>query len=169
LDLGSHHIDLVRWLLDDEIQRAQATLKSDASEHDSAELHLTMAGGAEVQSTFSFRAALADYLEFIGDRGTLRLDRHRASLTRTEARVRGYGLRARVVAPTGSVARWWVRRAMHPGEDPSYERALRRFVNAIGGSPPRLATLGDGLRSLEVIAAAEASATACMAGSVTVS
>jgi predicted dehydrogenase len=121
-----------------------------------------------VQSVFSFRAALADYLEFIGDRGTLRLDRHRAALTCTVPRVRGYGLRSGSLFPSRAVARWWLRRAFRPAEDPSYERALRRFVDGIAGAPCGLATLEDGLRSLEVIAAAETSAAIPGAGPVTV-
>ena len=36
LDLGSHHFDLIRWLLDARVERVEATLASQASEHDSA-------------------------------------------------------------------------------------------------------------------------------------
>jgi predicted dehydrogenase len=53
LDLASHHIDLVRWLLDDEIATVEARLESDASEDDSAWLRLATRGATEVRSTFS--------------------------------------------------------------------------------------------------------------------
>jgi predicted dehydrogenase len=45
-----------------------------------------------------------------------------------------------------------------PSYEPSYRRALEAFVELINGGQPRLATLNDGLRSLEIIHAAEKSA-----------
>ena len=60
----------------DEVETVAASLGSQATEQDTARLALEMRSGIEVQSFFSFRAGLADYLEFIGERGTLRVDRH---------------------------------------------------------------------------------------------
>jgi predicted dehydrogenase len=158
LDLASHHIDLLRWFLDDEVAEVSAWLTSDVTEHDSARLQLTMRGGTQVQGYFSFRAALADFLEFIGERGTLRVDRHRTSLTLRVRRRLGYGVRRGWLAPTPAVAAWRARRLIHPSQDPSYRRALRGFAELLGGHQGRLPSLADGVRSLETILAAEDSA-----------
>ena len=158
LDLASHHVDLVRWFLDDEVAEATASVASHVTEQDSAHVHLVMRGGATVQSFFSFRAELADSLEFFGERGTLRVDRHRLRLTLSVARRFGYGARLSWVPPTSAIAASRLRRLVRPGEDPSYRRALRAFALAVRGGTATLPSLGDGVRSLDVVMAAEESA-----------
>lgn len=158
LDLASHHVDLVRWFLDDEVDGVECSVASQVTEDDTAALSLSMSRGATVQSFFSYRAARADYLEFIGQRGTLRIDRHQPKFTVRVARRLGYGTRRRFVLPDASVAKWRVLRLARPSREPSYERALAAFVDSIRGGPGRVASLADGARSLEVILAAEASA-----------
>jgi predicted dehydrogenase len=160
LDLASHHVDLLRWFLDDEIVFAEATISSDASEHDSATLALSLRGGAQVQSFFSYRTGRADFLEFIGEKATLRIDRHEPNFTLKVGRRFGYGTRTRHVVPSRSVAAWRVQRLVRPSRDPSYRRALGAFVDSIRGAAPSLASFSDGARSLDVILAAEASAKA---------
>jgi len=157
LDLGSHHFDQVRWFLGDEIATVEASTRSEQSEEDSARVELAMRNGIEVQSWFSFRAGLADYLEFIGERGNLWLDRHSPRLTLRVGRTLGYGVRGRWVVPSGAVAAWRLRRLARPSSDPSYLRSLRAFVQLVQGRPSSSATLHDGLRSLEAVLAAEES------------
>ncbi|HEX7122226.1 MAG TPA: Gfo/Idh/MocA family oxidoreductase [Gemmatimonadaceae bacterium] len=158
LDLASHHIDLLRWFLGDEVAEVDATSMSQESECDSASLRLVMRRGIEAQSFFSFRAGYADVLEFHGEQGTLRIDRHRARFALRVARTRGYGLRSVWTTPTRDVAAWWVRRLVRPSQDPSYHGALRAFVAQLRGGPARTASLADGWRSLEVVLAAEEAA-----------
>jgi len=158
LDLASHHIDLLRWFLDDEVAEIGASLTSDVTEHDSGRLQLTMRGGAEVQGFFSFRAGLADFLEFICERGTLRVDRHRTGLTFKVRRRLGYGVRSGWITPSPAVVAWRLRRLIRPSEDPSYRRALRAFAELLAGRPGRLPSLTDGALSLRTILAAEESA-----------
>jgi myo-inositol 2-dehydrogenase/D-chiro-inositol 1-dehydrogenase len=160
LDLASHHLDLLRWFLNDEVTEIDAWLTAEVSEDDTAWLRLTMGRGSHVQSFFSFRAGLADFLEFIGERGTLRVDRHRTSLSLRLARRFGYGVRNAFVLPRRDVAGWRMVRLLRPSYDPSYRRALTAFVETVRGGPARGATLGDGLRNLETILAAEESARA---------
>jgi len=158
LDLASHHIDQLRWFLDDEVASVAASLRSDLTEDDTAKVELATRGGVEVQSFFSFRTALADYLEFFGERGTLRVDRHSRALTlRTGRRLR-YGVQTVRLLPTSALVAWRIRRLVHPSADPSYQRSLRAFVELLQGGPPRTASLTDGLRSLEAVLAAEKSA-----------
>jgi predicted dehydrogenase len=157
LDLGSHQVDLVRWLLGDEVESASAELRSEATEDDTAELLLETAGGASVQGFFSFRAGRCDWLRIAGDRGTLLVDRYapRLQLARTRTDI-GAVRRARwpgVLAPRP----WQVRKALRPAWEPSYRLALHAFVDsAAGGRAVALPGPEDGLRSLEVLLAAEA-------------
>ena len=66
-DLASHHVDLLRWFLDDEVAKVEARLKSEVTDDDTAWLRIAMRGGAEARSFFSFRTGRADFLEFIGE------------------------------------------------------------------------------------------------------
>jgi myo-inositol 2-dehydrogenase/D-chiro-inositol 1-dehydrogenase len=158
LDLASHHFDLLRWFLDDEIGVIGASITSIESQHDSASVQILMKSGIGVQSFFSFRAGPADHLEFICERGTLRIDHHRASLTLLEPRRFGYGARRGRIRPRRANAAWRLRRILRPAGDPSYARALRAFVGEAEGGPRIAASLEDGIRSLEVVLAAEESA-----------
>jgi len=158
LDLASHHIDLVRWMLATEVAVVSVSLSSETTEQDGARLELRTEGGASIQSFFSFRAGPAEAMTFVGERGTLRLDRHAASLAVFVQRSRRYGARRRRVAPTADLLRWMVERTWRPSADPSYRRALQAFIGQIRGEPPATASLHDGLRGLETIAAAEAAA-----------
>jgi predicted dehydrogenase len=160
LDLASHHVDLLRWFLADDVATVSAALTSVDSEQDGATLDLLLQGGARAQGIFSFRTGYADFLLFLGERGTLRLDRHRAMLDLQRSRAAGYGPRRSWPLPTAPVAAWWLRRLVRRAEDPSYFHALRAFVEHAGGGPARTATLSDGMRSLAVILAAEESARA---------
>jgi myo-inositol 2-dehydrogenase / D-chiro-inositol 1-dehydrogenase len=158
LDLASHHVDLVRWLLDDNLARVEARLASESTEDDQAWLDLTTVGGIEVKSFFSFRAGRADFLEFLGQHGTLRVDRHRPSLSLRLGRRFGYGVRSALLFPARDAIVWRLTRVLRPSYEPSYRRSLTAFVAMLGGAAPRIATLDDGVRSLEAILAAEESA-----------
>ncbi len=158
LELASHHIDQLRWLLGDEVACARASLRSELTEQDTARVELSMAGGVEVQGFFSFRAGLTDYMEFLGDGGALRVDRHSPRLSLRVGRRFGYGVRRPWIAPTPSAGAWRLQRLFRPSIDPSFRRALRAFLDLVRGRENRVASLQDGLRSLEVILAAEDSA-----------
>ena len=158
LELASHHIDQLRWLLGDEVACITASTRSELSEQDTARIDLSMKGGVEVQSFFSVRAGLTDYFEFLGDRGALRIDRHSPRLSLRLGRQFGYGIRRPWVFPTPAAAAWRIRRLFRPSADPSFRRSLRAFLEHVRGHSSPGATLTDGLRSLEVILAAEDSA-----------
>lgn len=158
LDLASHHIDLVRWFLNCEATAIEARVVSEITEDDTAWLKLTMSDRTEVSSFFSFRAGLADFLEFIGEGGTLRVDRHRKSLSLRTGRRFGYGVHSSTIFPPREVLEYQIVRLVRPSYDPSYRRALSAFVELIKGGQSRIASLEDGIRSLEVVLAAEQSA-----------
>lgn len=157
LDLFSHHADLLRWFLDDEVRDVSGTTSSGVTEGDTARVELTMCRGVVAQGFYSFASGLVDCLEFIADGGVLRVDRHAPRLTLQIPR-RGYGLRKAALMPSRDVAAWWVRRVVRRSEDPSYFHALRAFAEPDAASSGGLASVVDGLRSLEAVVAAEASA-----------
>jgi myo-inositol 2-dehydrogenase/D-chiro-inositol 1-dehydrogenase len=158
LDLASHHFDLIPWLLGDEIASLRADVRSRQSEQDEASVFATSKAGVPFQSHFSFRAARADFVEVILERGKLRLDRHRPTLNLQVSRRLGYGVRASFVAPTRETLRFQAMRALRPSYDPSYRAALLGFIEAIRTGASAGATLADGRRNLESVLACEESA-----------
>lgn len=158
LDLASHHVDLLRWFLDEEVASVEARVDSERSEEDAAWLRLTLRGGAVAQCVFSFGAGLADSLEFIGERGTLRVDRHRPRLSLRVPRRLGYGTRTGWTGPRADVVAWRLARLVHPSREPSYRRSLAAFVARLRGRPVLTPGLEQGARVLDVVLAAEAAA-----------
>jgi len=155
LDLGSHHADLLRWFLESEPERIEAQIHSRQTEHDEAWMRIAMENGVVVQSYFSFRAARADFLEFIGERGAMRVDRHEPKLSLKLARRFGYGVRTAPVLPSRESLAWRLRRIASPSYESSYRMALADFAGAIRGGRLRGAGLRDGVRSLEIVLGAE--------------
>ena len=159
LDLASHHVDLIRWLLRQDVALVSATLASHRTAHDVASMAYTLMDGTPVQGIYSFRSALADTIEVHGERGVMRIDRHRQRVTLTMRRRFGYGTR------TTSLTRGVLasplprlRRALRPSLDPSYGAAWRAFIEHTQGVATPIATMSDGLASLAVVLAAELSA-----------
>jgi predicted dehydrogenase len=155
LDLGSHHFDLLRWFLSAELEVAHARTRSGLSEQDEASTEISTSTGAGVESLFSFRAAHADFIEFFGERGRLRVDRHRGALVEHRPRRSGYGIRRAWSPPPRAVLAWQARRLVGQGGDPSYGRSLAAFVQRLSGAAVETPSLDDGLRSLLVVLAAE--------------
>jgi predicted dehydrogenase len=157
LDLASHHIDLIRWLLSEEIREVTATTASQETEDDRATVSMLLTSGARAQSFFSLRSAYADFIEITGERATIRIDRHSASLTMSVPRRIGYGSRrVEVQMKEGIASR--IRKLARPAEDPSYYRSLEAFVQQVEGKRVPLASMADGESSLAVVLAAEESA-----------
>ena len=155
LDLATHHIDLMRWFLDDEVASVSASIGSELSEQDSARMTMSMRNGVQVQGWFSSLTSTGDSLEFFGSDGTLRVDRHRTSVSLRVPRRFGYGVRSARTPPDAALAAWRVARIARPSNEPSYLRSLTAFVRALSGSGPPMPTVDDGMRALEVIEAAE--------------
>jgi len=148
LDLASHHVDLLRFLLDAEVENVTASVTSSRSEHDGAVLRLGLSDGAEAVIEVGFRAPQEDALELAGSLGAIRIDRHRGSVQRRPGRL----------APTTELLLLRIRLAVRPSSDPSYAAALRAFVARVRGADVALPTLDDGLASLAVVLAAEEAA-----------
>jgi predicted dehydrogenase len=157
LDLASHQIDLVRWFLADEIERVRASVGSELTEDDVARVCLRTRGGVTVEGFFSFRSGRGDHLRFVGEQGVLHLDRYAPRLELIRTRTDIGAVRRRRIPPLWTPALWQLRKRLRPAYEPSYRCSLEAFVDAVRGGTRELPSVDDGLRSLEVVVAAEAS------------
>jgi myo-inositol 2-dehydrogenase / D-chiro-inositol 1-dehydrogenase len=161
LDLGIHHIDLIRFLLGREIRSVSAQLRETHSEDDRVSLDLEIDGGIVVQSLFAFAAVEEDRIEVYGEAGKLTVDRHHSlAVERRPPRVgstraarlglgyRGPRLREMLASPL------LPQRLQAPTAEPSFRASLAHFVAAVGGLRAPSPDLDDGFRALEVVAAA---------------
>ena len=159
LDLGSHHVDLIRFLLGQEVKQSIAHLRSIGSEHDTAMLELTTTGGISVQSFFSLGAVDEDRIEIYGDKGKLVVDRmasldveHFPSSAGRADRVLRLGRRMLGLRNAGYI----FAKLRSPMNEPSFRSSLDHFVAAIRGDTDASPGLDDGYASLAAIVTAEA-------------
>jgi predicted dehydrogenase len=160
LELGSHHIDLLRFLFQTEVASVWAGLRSTRTEDDNAWLRLRLANGVEAESLFSLTLGDADEVEVWGERARLRVDRYRSFSVQAVEPV-GLAGRARGSARAlwGALRSPYLRhKLLAPTLEPSYAAALAHFARAGAGQAPASPDLDDGLRSLAVVAAAQAAA-----------
>lgn len=160
LDFGSHHIDLIRFLLGREIRSVRAALRSRHTEDDCALLELELEGGAQVQSLFAFGVPAAERIEIHGEAGRLTVDRSASWDVKYEpagVRPSVRGWIARGISALERVG-FVVAKLRSPLHEPSYRIALERFVAAIHGSASCQPDFDDGLTCLAVVEAAERSA-----------
>jgi predicted dehydrogenase len=160
LDLASHHIDLVRFLFQQEVRAVSADIESRCTEHDTTTLHLRLADGLRVQSYFSLCAVDEDRFEIYGQAGKLTVDRYRClNVEIDEAGGASSRLRriTRRLRSMGNVP-YLFKKLRSPWHEPSYREALSRFISVVRGCEKASPDLLDGYRSLEVIEAAEESA-----------
>jgi predicted dehydrogenase len=156
LDLATHHVDLLPWLTGRELLAADTRVSSDTSEEDSARVRMRLADDVEVEGFYSFRAARSDFVELIGDSGVLRVDRYDGSLRVWVARDGLHAVRQRRFRPDAATLSWRARRVVRPADEPSYRRALRAWIDAVGGLERELPTLREGLDNLRAIKGAGA-------------
>ncbi|HEX8161602.1 MAG TPA: Gfo/Idh/MocA family oxidoreductase [Pyrinomonadaceae bacterium] len=170
LDLGSHHVDLVRFIFGEEVREVSADVWSRRAEGDCAALSMRLGGGLIVQSFFSTGAVEEDRFEIYGDAGKLSVDRHLS----TDVRVSGAtarGARAEQLRRAlGSLRHgaYLLEKLRAPAREPSFTAALGAFVAAArAGDRGARPDVEDGYRSLAVVAAAEESARTRRAVAVT--
>jgi predicted dehydrogenase len=156
LDLASHHLDLVHYLLGDPVARVFASVKSVRSEGDCAALQLELASGTSVQTFVSLGAVDENRMEIAGTAGKLTMDRtdllNPAFVPATLRGARGQRIGRAVSALDPRLL------LRSPGREPSFARALTAFVRAAAGEPFTGPDFSDGARNLSVIDAAERSA-----------
>jgi predicted dehydrogenase len=161
LDLGSHHVDLVRFIFDDEVREVFADVWSRRGEDDCAALRLRLDGGLIVQSFFSTGAVEEDRLEIYGDEGKLSLDRYLSPDVRVSEPTLGSARLKRLGRALGGLRQspYLLEKLRAPAREPSFTKALCAFVAAaLEGDREAKPDIEDGYRSLSVVVAAEESA-----------
>ena len=160
LDLASHHVDLIRFLLEREVEEVFAEVQSHRGEDDSAALQLRLSDGLLVQSFFSMSAVEEDRFEVYGQAGKLTVDRHFAlDVSVTEPELDSIRLK-RIWRSVRSLRHgpYLLQKLRAPAFEPSYPAAMARFAAAVRAGEQATPDLDDGLRSLAVLEAAEESA-----------
>ncbi|MGH7502665.1 MAG: Gfo/Idh/MocA family protein [Longimicrobiales bacterium] len=164
LELGSHHFDLARFLFDAEAVDVSARVWARHQEGDTATVEFRLASGVSGQSVFAIGATDEDRIDILGESGIARFDRMRGDLS-FEAQRFAYGRRHALAREFQTVGRS-LHRVSKPLGEPSYQRSLAAFVDAVRTRKPARPDLRDGLRSLEWIEAAVRSATTGMRAEV---
>ncbi len=161
LDLGVHHLDLIRFLTGAEIAGVRATVSSRKSEQDTALLELELDNGVAVHSFFSLAAAERDHVEVFGDAARLSVARF-TSLDVHVVDNPGGGSRLGHVLQRASALRN-VPRALQarraPLREPGYQILLDDFVQATRSNIASVDAPGvpDGFACAAIVSAAEAS------------
>jgi predicted dehydrogenase len=158
LELGSHHVDLVRWLTRVEVRGVQCHVAEPQRGSECVTLQLALERDIAAQIVVAMGTVAEDRVEVFGEGGAISVDRYRS----VAPMARGPAVPGRLQSLANSVRA--VRRLPYllskrgsPWHEPSHEAALDRFVDGINGRPGDAPTLADGWASLRVILAAEAS------------
>ena len=161
LDLASHHIDLYRWLLQDELAWISSDIRSLFFEQDSAYLRAGTRSGVELSGYFALTGGRSHGITIHGSAAVLRLDFHSGQITEDRIRPYGYGIRRRGISGGLEHLGWRARKLLRPSYNPSHGLALRAFVAAIANpaqGTAELATAADGMAVLQAVLNAEAGA-----------
>ena len=147
--------------MQDELANITADRRSLYSDQDSACVRATTEGGVEICGYFAFTSSRSHGLTLHGTKGVLHLDMHAGVITEITNRRHRYGVRKRTVAGGAADLGWRIRKLVQPSYNPSHKLALRAFVDGVVDPAQRhadLATVQDGVASLQAVLDAEASA-----------
>lgn len=156
LDLASHHVDLVRHVLDTEIVRVCARVSSGRDGSQTATLTLDTSGGTLVSAVFATGALDDDRLEVAGSLGQVAIDRYRSLAPRrrgVSVPGRLYGVR-HVLRASRHLSHVW-RKRRSPWHEPSHRLALEYFLAAVRQGRTPSPGVADGWAALAAVLAAE--------------
>jgi predicted dehydrogenase len=160
LDLASHHVDLVRYLLEDEVTAVTATVRSGSVGEESATMALQLDSGILAQVLTTHSTAQADRFDILGDVAALHIDRMGSRRLRIVPARSPASRSERLAAARAAVREGLLGTIdrLRPPAEHSFAAALSAFVGAARGAPTTGATMEDGYRSLAIIDAAERAA-----------
>ena len=160
-EIGTHHVDLWRYLLGEEIGDVGALCRTGETEDETAVLTGRASGGALIAAVLSDRAPDANEVDIVGSEGRLRFSLYRADSLELTSKDPDYRprARARALAHRAAALPTAVRAARTGGDFVnSYARQLDRVVVAIRGTGSPAATWADGLQAVRLVHAAAAAA-----------
>ncbi len=148
-ELGAHHFDLWRFLLESEVVEVRAQSLSDGADDATVSVSGHLENGALVVSVLALRGTATHEVEIVGDRAALRFSLYHAD-----------SLEIRPASRAAKIGGWLrqlpaAARAARLGGDylDSYRVHWQRFLEHLrGGEAP--ATIEDGRRSLQITHAA---------------
>ncbi|MFI5323070.1 MAG: Gfo/Idh/MocA family protein [Thermodesulfobacteriota bacterium] len=161
LDLASHHVDLIQYILGNDVIEIYARVRSHTTEDDNVVLEYKTSGNIDIQSYFSINSADEDKIEVYGTLGKLTADRYNSlnveidtSDSAEMGRIRRLtrGIRSMLLSPN------LIDKILATGREPSFELAISHFVSAMRGLQKASPDLLDGYKCLAVLEAAEESA-----------
>ena len=158
IEIGSHQVDLWRWLLGGEVESVQAISRSSEFDDQTVTLQARMTTGALVAAIAGQRTVPRNEVEVLGSRGGLRLScYHGDSLDVAATGSSSSGLTRRfrpLLERAGRLPD--ALRAARAGGDflLSYRRQRERIVLAVAHRRPMPATIEDGRRAAAVVLAA---------------
>ena len=160
-DLASHHVDLVRFLLDRAIVgvSAAAAIQADGSETVAATGVLD--GGVVLSASWASGVIDDDIVEVVGTEGAVRVSRYESLALSSRGRpVPRVGTRLAGAVPTPDAVAFSLARRRAPWNDPSFAAALDNFITAAKGRTAVVPGVDEGWHSARVVSAiAEAART----------
>lgn len=157
LDLASHHFDVWRYLMEDEIETVRARLDSVRHDHDAVTLEAATTSGVVCHGHFSSVGALLNRIEVYGEEGKLAVDFiESTALEHTPGHTRH--VRLRKILRTLRGLPYLLKKRRSPWWTPSYRDTLEEFVRGVAEGREVRPDLEDGLQALKAVAAAEESA-----------
>lgn len=156
LDLGSHHLDLVPWLVCATPVRVAARFSSRRFEDDTAAVSMHLGPNVPSESLFAIGTHAEDRIELYGTSGKIEVDRLAGTVAVRSGRDGDSRIDRAFHEITAGVEN--VRSAFRHTAEPSFALALAAFANAIRSGEGATPDLHDGLRSLRLCAAAERAA-----------
>lgn len=160
LDLGSHMVDLARFVLGEEVRRVCASVATVLADEDTASFAMTLSSGRLAQAWVTLAGITESRFEVVGERGMLVADRYAGTLRFVPLEPAWSRVsRAREgLARLGRDSRALFEVAQPLAIGATYCAALEAFTAAVAAGRSASPDIEDGFRSLAVVLAAEESA-----------
>ena len=163
--LATHHIDLIRYMLDAKVKTVFSNTKTLDYTEDTAFLQLIFDNGVTSHSYFSHSSIREDVLHFYGKNKKLTINRyHSFNLEFTDPNNKPSRFPS-IIRPFKQLigSPFLLTKIRYPNKELCYEPALAAFANAVTTNTPPSPNLWDGYYSFLVAKAAEKSAKTGMA------
>ncbi|MGQ0657623.1 MAG: Gfo/Idh/MocA family protein [Chromatiales bacterium] len=161
-EIGVHHADLWRYLLDSEVESVHAASRSMSFDDQAAVINARMSSGALVSTAVSQRAAASQTVEVFGERASLRFSCYHADSLEVSVAGReesGIWRRIRPLMHRACKLPATVRAALKGGDYlASYRQQWERIIGALRCGGPMPCSIDDGREAVRIVLAALRSA-----------